>query len=201
MSIAPPDESAPRVRVRIWRDEVEAVRLPEAGRWASETLGRRCELVFMPEDVRRPVNPTFARAGEIVGFADGYPVLLVSEGSLADLNGRLGEASVPMTRFRPNVVVSTAEPFAEDGWGELEVGSARLCGVKASDRCAVPTVDQQTGERRGPEPIRTLSRYRRLGEEGAGIFFGQNLLVRRPGKIAVGDPVLVLSYIPAVYQS
>lgn len=197
--------SAPRRRVRIWRDELGAVVCPpEAGRWASEILGRPCELVFMPEDVRRPVNPRFARSAEIVSFADAYPVLLIGEGSLVDLNARLGEAggavaAVPMNRFRPNVVVSTVEPFAEDGWGELEIGAAvRLCGVKACGRCAVPTVDQQTGERRGPEPIRTLAHYRRLG--GDGVFFGQNLLVLRPGRVTLGDPVRVVSRIPAVYQ-
>lgn len=198
--VAPPP-AAPRVRVRIWRSEVEAVCLPEAGRWLSDILGRRCELVFMPEETRRPVDPRFAGAEDIVGFADGYPVLLVGEASLADLNARLGEgAAVPMERFRPNVVVSTAEPFVEDGWGELEIGGARLAGAKACERCAVPTVDQQSGERCGPEPIRRLATYRRLGAGGGGgVFFGQNLLVRRAGRIAVGEPVTVWSRQPAIY--
>ena len=192
-----PPSSAPRVRVTIWRDECEAVRLPDAGRWASEVLGRRCELVFMPADVRRPVNPAFASSpGQIVGFADAFPILLVGEASLADLNTRL-DVPVPVERFRPNLIVSTPVAFAEDGWGELEVGSARLCGVKASDRCTVTTVDQRTGEPRGPEPIRTLAGYRRFG--GGKVFFGQNLTVHRPGQIHVGDRVHVLGQIPSVY--
>ena len=171
--------------------------LPEAGPWATEILGHPCELVFMPGDVQRRVNPAFAGPDDLVGFADGYPILLVGEASLTDLNARL-VLPVPMDRFRPNVVVSTVEPFVEDGWGELSVGDVRLGGVKACERCAVPTVDQNTGERRGPEPIRTLSTYRRLGD-GGGVFFGRNLLVRRGGRVALGDRVRVLGHVPGIY--
>ena len=196
-----PPAAATRRRVRIWRDEVDAVCLPRAGALATELLGHPCELVFMPGEVQRRVNPAFAGPDDLVGFADAYPVLLVGEASLADLNARLA-VPAPVDRFRPNVVVSTVAPFVEDGWGELEIGGARLCGVKACERCAVPTVDQDTGERRGPEPIRTLSTYRRLGGKGGGsggVFFGQNLVVRHGGKIALGDPVTVLGRTPAVY--
>src|SRR5580692_9450895 len=149
----------------------------------------------MPDTTRRQVNPAFAPTGNIVGFADGYPVLLIGEASLADLNATLCEA-VPMDRFRPNIVVSSMEPFVEDQWGELEIGTARLSGTKACDRCSVPTVDQLTGQRTGPEPIRTLSSYRRFGD---GVYLGQNLIVRRRGTIAVNDTVVVKNRIEAVY--
>jgi MOSC domain-containing protein len=190
-----PPESVRKIRVTIWNDQVEAVLLPDVGPWLSPILDHRCDLVFMPDTTRRPVNPRFARAAEIVSFADAYPVLLIGEASLADLNGRL-DGPVPMDRFRPNIVVSSAEPFAEDTWGELEIGSARLSGTKACDRCSVPTVDQLTGERTGPEPIRTLSSYRRFGK---GAYLGQNLTVRRPGTIVVNDAVVVKKRIEAVY--
>jgi uncharacterized protein YcbX len=190
-----PPASAPRIQVTIWRDQVEAVVLPDAGSWVSAILDHRCELVFIPDTTRRQVNPAFAPAGNIVGFADAYPVLLIGEASLADLNAKLGEA-VPMDRFRPNIVVSSPEPFVEDQWGELEIGTTRLSGTKASARCSVPTVDQLTGQRTGPEPIRTLSSYRRFGD---GVYLGQNLIVRRRGTIAVNDLVVVKSRIDPVY--
>ena len=134
--------------------------------------------------------------------ADAYPILLVGEASLTDLNALLDtHAPVPVDLFQPNVLVSTVEPFVEERWGELAIGGAAFCGVEARERCVVPNVAQHTGERRAPEPTCTLSAYRRLGEEGSsgGVFFGQNLLVRHGGKVALGDPVTVLERVPAVY--
>ena len=195
ISVVPPS-MAKKLPVTIWRDQVEAVLLPDIGAWFSDVLDYPCELVFMPATTRRAVNPAYSGVGDIVGFADAYPVLLIGEASLADLNTRLG-SPVPMNRFRPNIVVSTEEPFAEDQWGELEIGSALFAGAKASARCAVPTVDQLTGERTGPEPIRTLSKYRRVGED---VFLGQNLLVRRTGSVALEDRVRLGSRIEPVYR-
>jgi uncharacterized protein len=188
-------QTAPKIRVTVWNDEVEAVLLAGPGQWFSQILNHKCDLAFMPDTTRRQVNPAFARPGDIVGFADAYPVLLIGEASFADLNARLSEP-VPIDRFRPNMVVSGQEPFAEDQWGEFEVGSALLCGTKGCDRCTVPTVDQLTGERTGSEPIRTLSSYRRFGH---GVYLGQNLTVRRTGKISLGDAVKVRDKIEAVY--
>jgi uncharacterized protein len=190
-----PLETAPEIQVTIWNDRVEAVFLPEYGQRFSEILHHRCDLVFMPDTTLRAVNPAFARPGDIVGFADAYPILLIGEASLADLNTRLDDP-VPTDRFRPNIVVSTNEPFIEDRWGEIEIGSALVRGTKASDRCSVPTVDQFSGERTGPEPIRTLATYRRFGD---GVYLGQNLTIRRTGRIALGDVVSVRSKIGAVY--
>ena len=152
-------------------------------------------LVFMPETTLRAVNPAFARLGDFVGFADAYPILLIGAASLADLNARLNDP-VPIDRFRPNIVVSTTEPFIEDRWGEIEIGTTCVCGTKASSRCSVPTVDQIIGECTGPEPIRTLASYRRFGN---GVYMGQNLTIRRTGRIALGDLVSVRNKIEAVY--
>jgi uncharacterized protein len=190
-----PPETAAKIQATVWNDQVEAVFLPDPGHWLSDILSFRCDLVFMPATTLRAVNPAFARAGDIVGFADAYPILLVGEASLADLNSRLGDP-VPVDRFRPNIVISTKEPFVEDQWGEIAIGSALVCGTKASDRCSVPTVDQLTGERTGPEPIRTLATYRRFGN---GVYLGQNLTIRRTGRIALGDVISVRSHIGAVY--
>jgi uncharacterized protein YcbX len=190
-----PPETAPKIQVTVWSDQAEAVVLPDYGNWFSEILHHRCDLVFMPDTTLRAVNPKFARAGDIVGFADAYPILLIGAASLEDLNARLDDP-VPIDRFRPNIVVATNEPFIEDQWGELEIGSTLLCGTKASARCLVPTVDQLTGERTGPEPIRTLARYRQFDE---GVYLGQNLTIRRTGRIAVGDVVSIRTKIRAVY--
>lgn len=190
-----PPETAPKIQVTIWNDQVEAVVLPDYGNWFSEILHHRCDLVFMPDTTLRAVNPKFARAGDIVGFADAYPILLIGAASLEDLNARLDDP-VPIDRFRPNIVVATNEPFIEDQWGEIEIGSTLVCGTKASARCLVPTVDQLTGERTGPEPIRTLARYRQFDE---GVYLGQNLTIRRAGRIAVGDVVSIRTKIRAVY--
>jgi uncharacterized protein len=190
-----PPEAAPRIQVTIWNDRVEAVLLPDYGQWFSQALRHPCDLVFMPETTLRAVNPKFGRSGDIVGFADAYPILLIGAASLADLNTRLDQP-VPIDRFRPNIVVSTNKPFIEDHWGEIEIGSTLVCGTKASDRCSVPTVDQLTGERTGPEPIRTLASYRRFGE---GVYLGQNLTIRRTGRIALGDVVSIRTKIGAVY--
>ncbi|MBV8100620.1 MAG: MOSC domain-containing protein [Verrucomicrobia bacterium] len=190
-----PPETSPKIQVTIWNDQVEALLLPDYGQWFSDTLHHCCDLVFMPDTTLRGVNPKFARAGDIVGFADAYPILLMGAASLEDLNARL-DFPVPIDRFRPNIVVATNEPFIEDQWGEIEIGSTLVCGTKASDRCSVPTVDQLTGEPTGPEPIRTLASYRRFGN---GVYLGQNLTIRRTGRIVLGDPVSVRSKIGAVY--
>ena len=194
LPIEQPD-TASKIQVTIWKDQVEAVVVPDAAEWFSDLLHHGCQLVFMPESTRRSINPVFARPGEIVSFADAYPVLLIGEASLSELNTRLNDP-VPIDRFRPNIVVSAGEPFAEDQWGELEIGTAKLRGVKASDRCSVPTIDQVSGEPVGPEPIRTLSQFRRIGKN---VYFGQNTAVTHPGRITLNDRVIVKGRIAAVY--
>jgi len=112
-------------------------------------------LVYMPDSERRDVNPARARPGDIVSFADGYPMLLISEASLSDLNARL-EQPIEMRRFRPNLVISECEPYAEDAFTAVQIGGLGFRGVKRCDRCVVTTIDPDTAER-GKEPLRTLS--------------------------------------------
>jgi uncharacterized protein YcbX len=119
-----------------------------------------------------------------VSFADGFPFLLISEESLADLNRRLAYP-LPMNRFRPNLVVAGGEPYAEDGWSRMEIGNLRLQVVKPCGRCLVTTTDQDTGER-GKEPLRTLATYRKVGSE---VMFGQNVVHENIGRLRVGDSV------------
>lgn len=181
-----PRRPSPPTSVVVWKDTVLARDAgDEAATWLSARLGETARLVFMPEDACRPVDPDFAGPREVVSFADAFPYLLISEASLADLNARLPRP-LPMGRFRPNLVVAGCAPYAEDSWRMIRIGEAAFQIVKPCARCAVTTVDQETGAPDGPEPLRTLATYRRLGD---GVVFGQNLLATSPGRIRVGDAV------------
>jgi uncharacterized protein YcbX len=188
------DEGEP-VQVRVWRDEVEAL-APSAVADAAlaHCFGRPLRLVRFPKSTLRPCDPTYAPAGSHTGFADGFPLLVTSEGSLAELNDALlerGGEPVPMDRFRPNLVLAGLPPRAEDGASRVRLGSGlELLIVKPCARCIVTTTDQATGERRGPEPIATLRRIR-PAPGGADVLFGQNLIPALPAggeaRITVGE--------------
>ena len=186
-----PGDSRERYKVSIWRDCVMAADQGDlAAEWFSTYLGTSLRLVRLPDDVVRPVDPTYAtRKEDQVNFADGYPILLISEESLQDLNGRLPEP-LPMNRFRPNVVVKGAElPYAEDEWSEIRIGNLTFQVVKACARCVTTTTNQATAER-GAEPLRTLTTYRHVPR---GVLFGQNLIHATPGRINVGDSLAIKS--------
>jgi uncharacterized protein YcbX len=123
-----------------------------------------------------------------VSFADGYPFMLIGQGSFDDINSKL-EEPVPMNRFRPNFVASDTEPFDEDNWRKIRIGETVFHVVKPSARCVITTVDQATGIK-GHEPLKTLSGYRKLN---GNVLFGQNLIAEKSGAaIAVGDEIEVL---------
>jgi uncharacterized protein len=173
--------------VTVWDDTCAAGWTGErAARWFSELLETECGLVHIAETNARPVDPDYAPAGHRVGFADGFPFLLISEESLEDLNRRL-EVPLPMNRFRPNLVIAGGEPFGEDRMGPFAIGGIRFAVVKPCDRCVVTTTDQATGER-GPEPLRTLATFRRADRK---VLFGQNVVHEGTGRLRVGDPLQV----------
>jgi hypothetical protein len=176
----------PRRVVRCWDDDVEAVEIEgPASELLSEHLGKPCTLVFMPDDVVRAVEEPYGAPGDRVGFADGYPVLLATRASLAELNARLA-APVPMNRFRPNVVVEGGAAYEEDQHTGVRIGSTTFRMPKRCARCQVTTVDQATGLA-GKEPLRTLAAYR---TENNKVYFAQNLIPdQATGAIAVGDEV------------
>jgi uncharacterized protein YcbX len=171
-----------RVECRIWNDTASALCHADGSRWFSDFLNDDVRLVYMPDSERRAVNPKRARRGDIVSFADGYPLLVISEASLADLNSRLSKP-LEMRRFRPNLVLADCEPFAEDRFTTLFIGEVSFRAVKRCDRCSVTTVDPSTGER-GKEPLRTLAQYRL---EDGKVWFGMNLIHDGPGELRVGD--------------
>jgi len=180
-------EHAERIDVEVWGDAQRGEPVGgHADRWFGRFLGAPCRLVRKPEDDLRPVDSAYARSGDQTSFADGFPLLLISEASLEDLNGRL-ERPVPMDRFRPNLVVRGCGPYAEDGWDEVRVGGTVFRVAEPCPRCAITTVDQGSGER-GKEPLKTLATYRKAGGE---VWFGRNLIHTSLGTVRVGDPVEV----------
>lgn len=184
MSIPFEPDTGDRQTVTIWQSVCEGlVYGGEVSEWFSDVLGTNCRLVYMPDSSRRGVNELFNSGNDIVSFADGYPLLVIGEASLADLNERLannfseipprhrsgdtppqkgGELfePLPMNRFRPNIVVYGSDAFAEDRWKSICVGEAIFRGTKPCERCVVTTVDQQLGKFDGKEPLKTLASYR-----------------------------------------
>jgi hypothetical protein len=178
-------DSSERIPVQVWNDICDAIPMgEEVSQWFSEFLEISCQLVYMPESTFRPVNPQYATHNDQVSFTDGFPFLLISEASLQDLNKRLDEP-IPMNRFRPNLVVSGCEAFAEDSWHQIRIGSISFNVVKPCERCIITTVDQALGIR-GKEPLQTLSQYRR---QNGKILFGQNLIHTSFGALQVGDSI------------
>jgi uncharacterized protein len=186
--VGPPPMDAPRHRVRVWNDTVDAVDAgSEAAGWLSAVLSARMSLCFMPSTTARAVSTKYGREGDVVSFADAFPLLLATTASLDDLNARMSVA-LPMNRFRPNVVVRGTLPWAEDGWSRVRIGDVELRVVKGCDRCVVTTTDQLTGQR-GAEPLRTLATFR---ERDRKVYFGVNAIPDGPGEVRVGDAVTVL---------
>ena len=184
----------PTRTVKVWSSESAAHPVtPEADSWLSAYLGAEVHLLFMPETATRPVSKNFAKNGEIVSFADGFPFLIASEASLADLNARIvenGGQALPMNRFRPNLVITGCDAFAEDRLGEIVIGNAMFRAVKPCVRCQVTTTDQADGVVRGPEPLQTLATYR---DSPNGVMFGMNLIPVKLGPVKVGDRVTLAS--------
>jgi uncharacterized protein len=177
--------------VVVWQDECDAIdQGREASEWLSSYLEDRVDLVRLDDAFRRPVDMQYAvRASDQVGFADGYPLLVISEESVDDLNTRL-EQPVLMNRFRPNIVVRGGGAYAEDQWRRVRFGDVSAAIVKPCARCSTTTVDQATGIR-GKEPLRTLATYRHDPERD--VLFGQNAIHSAPGTIRVGDVVEIVS--------
>jgi uncharacterized protein YcbX len=182
------------VEVLCWQDSIKALHLNTAiDNWFSEFLGVDCSLVYMPDSTHRAVDPDYARQDDIASFSDGFPNLVISEQSLEDLNQRAG-TELTMNRFRPNIVITGAEAYAEDRLGHFKINEIDFFAVKPCSRCVVTTIDPQTGEKSGREPLTTLAGYRKKGQK---VFFGQNVLHKlsyiSDNQIKVGDKLEIIS--------
>jgi uncharacterized protein YcbX len=177
------------ITVEVWDDEMDAYEVSEeASAWFSELLGKPVRLVYMPDESLRPVDPKYAQTPEdITSFSDGYPILVIGQSSLDDLNNRL-EKQIPINRFRPNFVFTGGNAFEEESWFEFSIGTTSFKGVKPCARCIVTTLNHETGQKTGKEPLHTLSTYRKVGNK---ILFGQNVLIVQTGTVSVGEEITV----------
>jgi uncharacterized protein YcbX len=192
LDVARPGADAEAITAGVWDGECRVlVADDEAHRWFSRFLGGSVRLVYQPDDAVLAMGPQYAGAltePRCIALTDGAPLLLIGAASLDDLNHRLPKALL-MNRFRPNLVVSGADAYAEDTWKRISIGAMRFEITHPCARCVATTVDQTTAEK-GDEPLRTLATYRRVG---SGVMFGQNATHHAPGRIRVGDMVDVLS--------
>ncbi len=172
----------------VWRDSVKARDMGDAiAAWLSAFIGCDVRLHYMPGDSVRAVDPQYGRAGDRVGFADGFPVLLIGAASLEELNRALPEP-ITSLRFRPNIVVAGAAPYAEDDWKRVRIGAIEFDVVKPCSRCVIPSIDPLTAQKQAIV-AQTLARLRMRDRS---IYFGQNLIPRGRGEIAVGAAVTVI---------
>lgn len=190
LRLRPPGATA-RVEATVWKDTVPA--LParaQADAWISAFLGLAAHFVYMDAACARAVDPRYASPGDQVSFADGFPLMLISQAALDLLNAKLG-TPLPMLRFRPSLVVAGTAPHAEDGWQRIRIGAVEFDVVKPCIRCVFTTVDFERGTfDPSGEPLRTLMTYRRTDR---GVAFGQNLIPRSSGVLRIGDAVEVLA--------
>ena len=173
---------------RIWNDSVLAKTTSKlADQWLSDFLDIQCQLVYQPDNIVRSVDPDYAKKTDQVNFSDGFPFLIVSEASLNALNNEMN-LQLSIERFRPNLVISECDAYAEDKWREISINNVAFRLPKPCSRCAVPTINPATAEK-SKEPLRTLNRIRKWNKK---VYFGQNALHDNSGELSVGNKVQIL---------
>lgn len=182
------DLGSPRREVGLFGRRYRGIDQGEApAEWLSSVLGSASRLVRVPPEHDRVTD---GRTPGTSGYADSSAVHVISRATLNELNRRLPGPSMPMSRFRPNIVIDGwDEPHMEDRAHRISVGDGELGYAKLAIRCAVTLVDQQSGAKSGPEPLRTLATYRRAA--AGGVAFGAKFSVLHLGKLAIGDALTV----------
>lgn len=187
------DDTAKEIQVTVWNDTFNAQLVSsKVDDWLSQILAQPCHLVYMSNQVKRQVDTDFAPQGQHVSFADAYPILVISQASIDDLNAKLPEA-IHINRFRPNLVVSGTQAFGEDNWSDLSINNIEFKAVKKCSRCIMPSVNQQTGIQDQVKMLATLNTYRKQDKK---IKFGQNLIYKDVNlingqTISCGDEVIL----------
>lgn len=177
-----------KVTVKVWADHCQAYDAgDDAANWLTHLLLTECRLVYFPEDEFRQVDLDYAQTGDKTAFSDGFPLLLISQASLDDLNQRL-KTPITMNRFRPNIIIQGCQPFEEDSWKKIQIGELSFRVVKPCSRCVIPSINIETAEREH-EPTKTLATYRKRDNK---IYFGQNVIADNTGNIKVGMTVKVI---------
>lgn len=174
-----------RAPATVWKSDFSALSGDAAANlWLSDYLGEPLQLLWLGASTR-PQKTT----SDMLSFADGYPYLLISEASLADLNDRLAD-KVTMRHFRPNLVVDDAFAFEEDEWQRFRIGEVEFEVVSRCTRCILTTVDPDSAVPHPQrQPLMTLTGYRRIDN---GVCFGVNVIARNSGTLRLGDAVTVL---------
>ncbi|MCP5063657.1 MAG: MOSC domain-containing protein [Ignavibacteriae bacterium] len=186
--LVPFESCGSEINVTVWNDNCLGQTISKKiDDWFSEALEINCKLVYMPETTERKVDPRYVLDKKLVGFADGYPFLIIGQSSLDFLNSKL-KIPVQMNRFRPNFVFIGGKPHAEDNWNQFRISSAIFNAVKPCSRCVLTTVNQETGIK-GKEPLATLSKYRKVNNK---VLFGQNLVCTKTNRISTGDIIKIL---------
>jgi uncharacterized protein YcbX len=185
LTVSPIAENRQRLSLKVWADESAGFdQGDEAAAWLTAFLGVSCRLMCNDREFTRLTKLTKPNGESArVAFADGYPLLVISQESLTDLNDRL-ENQVLMSRFRPSIVLSGLGPYGEDRCSQLSSPEIVLHAAKPCPRCVLITIDQESGATSAPEPLRTLSNYRHNGEK---VLFGYYFLPDSPGDLRVGN--------------
>jgi len=186
------DFSQPGATTEVWGNQFTSLIAPDAvNQWLSRYLNRDVQLRWVGEEPTRRVKK---HADVPLSFADGFPYLLMNEASMRDLQNRC-PSSVKLEQFRPNLVVSGVEAYAEDSWQTIRVGDVIFDLVKPCSRCVLTTVSTERGRKhpRG-EPLKTLQGYRTA--DNGDVDFGQNMIARNTGMIRAGDSIQVLATKP-----
>ncbi len=188
ITLNPGNEDQQSVKVTVWRDICQAYDYgDEIADWFSDFLATPARLVYFPDKENRPVDPDYANPGDITAFSDGFPYLLIGQASLDNLNDRL-DKPIEMKRFRPNLVISGAEAFAEDNWKKIRIGNLIFRLVKPCSRCPIPNINPDTAEK-SPEILKTLADFRKRDNK---VFFGQNLIAEDCGELKMGMTVEII---------
>lgn len=180
--------------VAVWNDSINAQQgSSEHHQWFSRYLKRPCQLLHFGDLSTRKVPTSSSRSNQLA-FADGYPLLLISQASLNDLNTRCPTV-ISMSQFRPNLVVDNCEAFAEDTWSHIRIGEVEFKLSKPCSRCIFTTINPDTAEKHPlQEPLASLKAYRQAGEGDlkGEILFGQNLIPLNQGQIKTTDTVTII---------
>lgn len=184
--------------VTLWKDECYVLVANEKiNQWFSNYLKIEVKLVKYVKEHPRQSDHRYSSKNDIVSFADGYPLLVISRASLDDLNLKLTQQSKPtvtLSHFRANIIVDGSDAFAEDDWKVIKIGDVIFDAVKPCSRCILTTIDPTTGEKNMErEPLNTLAQYRKVA---GGVMFGMNLIPRREGVITLNDKVFILEQQP-----
>lgn len=164
-----------KITVSVWNDTLKASHIcDDVDRWLSDILNTTCQLVYMENNDQRQIDKDFAASNQFVSFADAFPILVISQASIDDLNCRLS-TPVDINRFRPNMVVTGTSAFAEDDWHDLSINNIEFRAVKTCSRCIMPSINQESGKKDQVKMLATLNQYRKFEKK---IKFGQNLIYK-----------------------